>query len=140
MDLISENNNPFVQALAVSTIMAVFMIGVALGIMDMVSAESSRLPLPFPILLLIFAVIFITGSVFFEQRGADHVGSLAGGAIAAFGATFASASFFGGVVYVLNGGITTIGLGQITSALAICMIASMVIIKTLQYKLQEHFI
>ena len=140
MEMISDNNNPFVQALVVSTVMAVFMIGVALGIMGMVTAESNRLPLPFPILLLIFAVIFITGSVFFEQRGADHIGSLIGGTIVAFSATFACASFFGGIMYALKGGITAIGMPQIISALAICMIASMVIVKLLQHKLQEHYI
>lgn len=89
MNFLSEN--PFVQAIAASTVMAVFMIGVALGIMFMMSNSIS--PMPLPLILLIFAVVFITGSVFFENRGADQVGSLVGGFIASVALTFASVSF-----------------------------------------------
>ena len=131
------HDNPFVQALAISTAMAVFMIGVALGIINIISTGSSPMPLAF--LLLIFAVVFITGSVFFEERGADHVGSLIGGSIAAFAATFAAASFFSGIVYAFDGGINTLGWEQIVSALAICMVASMVIIRTLTHKMQNQY-
>ncbi|MBW6470872.1 MAG: heat-shock protein [Methanosarcinaceae archaeon] len=131
------HDNPFVQALAISTAMGVFMIGVALGIINMVTTGAS--PLPLALLLLIFAVVFITGSVFFEQRGADHVGSLVGGCIAAFAATFAVTSFFSGIIYAFNSGIETLGWEQITSALAICMVASMVIIRTLSHKMQNQY-
>jgi len=64
-------DNPFVQALAVSTAMALFMISVALGIMNMasnVAASSDTTPVPTAVILLIFAVVFIAGSVFFESR------------------------------------------------------------------------
>ncbi len=132
------HDNPFVQALAISTSMAVFMIGIALGIIYMVDTGSS--PMPIALLLIIFAVVFITGSVFFEERGADHVGSLIGGGIAAFAATFAAASFFSGIIYVFDGGIDTLGWEQIISALAMCMVASMIIIRTLSHKLQNQYV
>ncbi|HJH31837.1 MAG TPA: heat-shock protein [Methanosarcinaceae archaeon] len=131
------SDNPFVQALAISLSMAVFMIGVALGIINIVKTGTP--PVPFALLLLIFAIVFIAGSVFFEERGADHVGSLIGGCIAAFTATFALMSFFSGIVYALNGGITTLGWENIISALAICMVASMVMIRILSHKLQNQF-
>ena len=132
------HDNPFVQALAISTAMAVFMIGVALGIINMIETGSS--PMPLALLLLIFAVVFITGSVFFEERGADHVGSLIGGCIVAFAATFSVASFFSGITYALADKITPLGWEQVISALAICMVASMVIIRMLSHKLQNQFV
>ena len=131
------HENPFVQALAISTAMAVFMIGVALGIIHILDTGSS--PMPIALMLLIFAVVFITGSVFFEERGADHTGALIGGCIAAFAATFAAVSFFSGIAYVFNGGANTLGWEQIISALALCMVASMVIIRMLSHKLQNQY-
>ncbi|TGC07034.1 heat-shock protein [Methanolobus halotolerans] len=130
-------DNPFVQAIAVSTTLAVFMIGVAMGIMRLASTGSPSVPLP--IILLIFAVIFIAGSVYFENRGADYVGSMIGGGIASFAATFSATAFFTGIRYAMEGGISTLGWEQIISALAICMVASMLIIRMLQHKLQSVY-
>ncbi|MCQ6962966.1 heat-shock protein [Methanolobus chelungpuianus] len=135
-------DNPFVQALAVSTVMALFMISVALGIMNMasnVAASSDTTPVPTAVILLIFAVVFIAGSVFFESRGADYIGSMVGGAIASFIATFVATAFFTGVTYALNGGIRALWWEQILSALAVCMVASMFIIRLLQHKLQSSY-
>ncbi len=105
MSFLSEN--PFVQALSVSTLMATFMIGVALGIMFIISNGVS--PLPFPLILLIFAIVFIAGSVFFENRGAEQAGALIGGLIVSIGITFASVSFFGGIRFALDGGMQAVG-------------------------------
>lgn len=135
MELNAEN--PFVQALAVSTTMAVFMIGMALGIMQIFDTHSFSVP--FPIILLIFAVIFIAGSVFFEGRGADYIGSLVGGAMAAFVATFSAIAFFTGLLYAFDGGIEAQGWDQVVSALAICMVFSMLIIRLLQHKLKSPY-
>lgn len=126
--------NPFLKAITISTTMAVFIIGIALGLKYMFS--EGTIPMPLWTLLLIFAIIFIIGSVFFEQRGADQMGSLIGGSIVAVSTTFASVSFFGGMVYAFSGGIEALGVEPIISALAICMIASMLLIKLLSHKLQ----
>ncbi|WP_407357097.1 heat-shock protein [Methanolobus sp. WCC5] len=130
MDMNTEN--PFVQALTVSTTMAVFMIGVAFGLMSM--AKSGSTAVPMAVMLLIFAIIFIAGSVFFESRGADYMGSLAGGAIVALVATFSAIAFFSGVKYAIEGGISELGWEQVISAMAVCMIASMFLIRVLQHK------
>jgi hypothetical protein len=140
MGLLSEN--PFAQAIAISTSMAVFMIGIAMGIMTMLGTKNT--PLPFAVMLLIFAVIFIAASVFFENRGADHMGSLVGGSIAAFAVTFAVTAFFTGVSYIIMNlgvkGVGDIGWDTMISALAICMISSMLIIKAVQHKIHvQHF-
>ncbi|WP_340818937.1 heat-shock protein [Methanolobus sp. WCC4] len=134
MDVNTEN--PFVQAMVVSTTMAIFMVGVAFGLMDM---AKEGLDVPIPLILLIFAVIFIAGSVYFESKGADYIGSLAGGAIASLVATFSTTAFFSGVKYGIEGGIVELGPGQVVSALAICMVASMFIIRILQHKLKNAF-
>ncbi|MCD4703572.1 MAG: heat-shock protein [Methanosarcinaceae archaeon] len=130
-------DNPFIEALAISGGMAIFMIGIALGIMDMISTKIS--PLPVAVILLIFAILFIVGSVFFEKRGADEVGSLLGGGLVSFATTFSIISFFGGLIFALNDGTTTIGWEKLISALAICMIASMLIVRFLAYKMQDQF-
>ena len=135
MDINTEN--PFVQALAVSTTMAVFMVGAAFGLMSM--AQSGSTPVPTAVMLLFFAVIFIAGSVFFESRGADYMGSLVGGAIAATTATFSATAFLSGVIYTLEVGISEIGWEQVMSALAICMIASMFLIRLLQHRFTKAF-
>ncbi|WP_292462217.1 heat-shock protein [Methanolobus sp.] len=137
MNMELDIDNPFVQALAVSTVMALFMISVALGIMDMASSKTT--PVPMAIRLFIFAIIFIAGSVFFENRGADYIGSMAGGAIASFIATFSATAFLTGLVHAWNGGIHTLWWEQILSALAVCMVASMFIIRFLQHKLQSSY-
>ncbi|WP_292469142.1 heat-shock protein [Methanolobus sp.] len=136
MNMDVNTENPFVQALVVSTTMAVFMVGVAFGLMNMVT---SGLDVPMPAMLLIFAVIFIAGSVYFESRGADYMGSLAGGAIVSLVATFSTTAFFSGVKYAVEGGISVLGWEQVISALAVCMIASMFLIRVLQHKLKGAF-
>ncbi|SFM14945.1 heat-shock protein [Methanolobus profundi] len=133
MNMDVNTDNPFVQALVVSTTMAIFMVGVAFGLMNM---ATSGLDVPMPVILLIFAVIFIAGSVYFESRGADYMGSLVGGAIVALVATFSTTAFFSGVKYSIEGGISAIGWEQVISALAVCMIASMFLIRVLQHKLK----
>ncbi len=135
MDVNTEN--PFVQALAVSTTMAIFMVGVAFGLMSMAKSGSTQVPMP--VMLLIFAVIFIAGSVYFESRGADYMGSLVGGSIVSLTATFSATAFFSGIKYALEGGITAVGLEQVISALALCMIASMFLIRVLQHKFKGSF-
>nr|WP_321496203.1 heat-shock protein [uncultured Methanolobus sp.] len=137
MNMDVNTENPFVQALVVSTTMAVFMIGVALGLMSM--AREGSTPVPMAVMLLIFAVIFIAGSVFFESRGADYMGSLVGGAIISLVATFSTTAFFSGVRFAIGGGITEIGVDMVISALAVCMIASMFLIRVLQHKFKNAF-
>ncbi|NOQ48211.1 MAG: heat-shock protein, partial [Methanococcoides sp.] len=82
---IDISDNPFVQALAVSGTLSIFMIGMALGVMNIFSTGIR--PMPSSMILLIFAVLFIVGSVFFEMRGADQVGALIGGCVVSFAAT-----------------------------------------------------
>lgn len=137
MNMDVNTDNPFVQALAVSTTMAIFMVGVAFGLMSMAKSGSTQVPIP--IMLLIFAVIFIAGSVYFESRGADYMGSLVGGAIVSLTATFSATAFFSGIKYALEGGITVVGSEQVVSALALCMIASMFLIRILQHKFKDSF-
>ena len=131
------SDNPFVQALAVSGTLSMFMIGMALGVMNIFSTGIS--PMPSSMILLIFAVLFIVGSVFFEMRGADQVGALIGGCVVSFAATISIFSFFGGVDLVLNGGLEALGWDKMVSALALCMIASMLLVKLLSYKMQTDY-
>jgi len=131
------SDNPFFQAIGVSFAMAVFMIGMAMGIMQMVSTKAS--PIPLALVLLIFAIIFIVGSVFFEKRGADQMGSLAGGGFVSMVATFALLAFFGGISFAFTDAFLALGWEKLVSALAVCMIASMLIIKFLSYQVDSAY-
>ncbi|MDW5551146.1 heat-shock protein [Methanosarcina sp.] len=128
--------NPFVKTLAIAVFMGIFMVDMSLGLFEIFSTKES--PLPLALVLLIFAVMFIAGMVFYEKHGLDTISSLVGGALAGFGFSFMFVSLIGGVQFALGGGISAIGWDQVISAVAASMIASVVMLKTLFYKLQNH--
>jgi len=129
--------NPFVKTLAIAVLMGIFLVDMGLGLFDIFSTKSS--PLPSAFVLLIFAVMFIGGMVFYERQGLDTLSSIIGGTLAGFGLSFVFVSLVGGVQFALGGGISTIGWEQVISAVAGCMIAGVVMLKVLSYKLQNHF-
>lgn len=118
--------NHFAGALIVSTVMALIMMGAAYGIMYLFSQGS---PLPSYLILLIIAISFIVGSTYFDRRGADQMYSMIGGGVVSLAAAFLIISVVGGIRYIMeNGGP---GAEQGVSGLAVCMIFSMILIKTL---------
>lgn len=129
--------NPFVKTLAIAVLMGIFLVDMGLGLFDIFSTKSS--PLPSAFVLMIFAVIFIGGMVFYERQGLDTLSSIIGGALAGFGLSFVFVSLVGGVQFALDGGISVLGWEQVISAVAACMIAGVIMLKALSYKLQNHF-
>ena len=128
--------NPFVKTLSIAVFMGIFLVDMGLGLFDIFLTKSS--PLPLALILLIFAVTFIAGMVFYERHGLNTLTSLIGGVLAGFGLCFVFVSLVGGVQFVLGGGISAIGWDQVISAVAASMIASVVMLKVLSYKLQNH--
>ena len=129
--------NPFVKTLFIAVLMGIFLVDMGLGLFDIFSTKSS--PLPSAFVLMIFAVMFIGGMVFYEKQGLNTVSSIVGGAFAGFGFSFVFVTLVGGVQFALDGGISTIGWEQVISAVAACMIAGVVMLKVLSYKLEKHF-
>lgn len=127
----------FVKTLEVSVVMAVFLVDMGLGLFDILSNKAS--PLPLALIFLIFAVMFIAGLVFYERSELDMISSLIGGAFAGFGLSFVLIALVGGVQFLMDGGIFTLGWEQITSAVAVCMVASVVMLRIFSYKLDDHF-
>ncbi|MCK4652779.1 MAG: hypothetical protein KAT13_06815, partial [Methanosarcinales archaeon] len=82
-------------------------------------------PVPLPVLLIVFAIVFVTGSVFFEERGADRIGAMVGGSIAAATVSLVMVLICGGVLYLLENGMQT-GIDRVVSMLAVCMVLGMV--------------
>ncbi|MCK4937249.1 MAG: heat-shock protein [Methanosarcinales archaeon] len=113
--------------------MSLIMIAVALGIIYLFDIG---LPLPAPVILLVFAIGFTLGSVFFERRGAEHPWSLIGGALASMGITFLVMSIVGGILFVVNDGLSTIPTDTVLYSLSACIIISMVTLNFASYKLQ----
>jgi choline-glycine betaine transporter len=128
--------NPFVKTLSIAVLMGIFLVDMGLGLYEIFSTKSS--PLPSALVLLIFAVMFIAGMVFYERHGLDTLSSLVGGALAGFGLCFVFVLFIGGVQFALGGGISTIGWDQVISAVAASMIVSIIMLKALSYKLQNQ--
>ncbi len=126
-------DNYFLQTLATVLGMSLIMIAVALGIIYLFDIG---LPLPAPVILLVFAIGFTLGSVFFERRGAEHPWSLIGGALASMGITFLVMSIVGGILFVVNDGLSTIPTDTVLYSLSACIIISMVTLNFASYKLQ----
>ena len=96
--------------------MGIFLVDMGLGLFKIFSTKTS--PLPSSLVLLIFAVTFIAGMVFYERHGLDTFSSLVGGALAGFGFSFVFVSLVGGVRFALGGGISALGWDQVISAVA----------------------
>ncbi|MDD2339812.1 MAG: heat-shock protein [Methanosarcina sp.] len=129
--------NPFVKTLSIAILMGIFLVDMGLGLFEVFSTKES--PLPSAVVLLIFATMFIAGMVFYERQGLDTLSSLIGGALAGIGFSFVFVSLVGGVQFALGGGISTIGWDQVISAVAASMVASVIMLKVLSYKLQNRF-
>ena len=125
--------NYFLRTLVIVVGMSLAMIAVALGIIYLFE---TGLPMPAPLIFLLFAVLFILGTTIFEGRGAVHPWSLIGGAISSIAVTFIVMSIIGGILYAVTGGLSAIPPETILYSLSACMIVSMVTLKFAYYKLQ----
>ena len=122
----------YLKMLILATAVAVLMLFIALGLMFFATVFTGlRInPVPGPFILLIFAIFFIIFSVFYESRGKsktkrkDSLKSLINGLFLAICATFAVVATTGGVILTLEGAAPESNM--IVSALAVCMIVSMV--------------
>jgi len=119
----------FLEALIVSTAIAFLMLAIAFGLIYM---DVEGTPIPDQYLLLIFALTFIIGSVFFEKHNFNRITSLIYGGLFSASATFVITAVVGGLRYVINEDLPESSV--IISALAVCMIISMVIINLLTYE------
>jgi hypothetical protein len=115
-------NNKFITTLGISIVLAFGMISIVFGVIYISSGVG--IPVPLPALLMAFAIVFVLGSVFFEERGADRVGALVGGGIAAAIVSLIMMLVCGGVFYLLINGRDT-GIDKIVSMLAVFMVVGM---------------
>jgi lysylphosphatidylglycerol synthetase-like protein (DUF2156 family) len=125
--------NYFLRTLVIVVGMSLTMIAVALGIINLFE---TGLPMSAPLIFLIFAVLFIMGTTFFEGRGAVHPWSLIGGAISSMAVTFIIMCITGGILYAATGGLSTIPFETVVYSISACMIVSMVTLNFAYYKLQ----
>ncbi|MCD5425267.1 MAG: heat-shock protein [Methanosarcinaceae archaeon] len=112
--------NPFINKFLISIVIAVFMLMVALGVVQ------GEIFIPIPYILVLFAISFIIGSVFFENKGVNKLHSLIGGCIFALIVVFSIITFISGVEYLFNDAVNTYGYELLISAFAICMIISII--------------
>ena len=117
--------------------MAVFLVDMGLGLFEVFSTKAS--PLPSSLVLLVFAVMFIIGLVFYERKELDTRDSIFGGTLTGFGFSFVLITLAGGVQFVFKGGISTLGWEQVTSAIAVSMVASVLMLEIISYEVQKHY-
>jgi len=121
--------NKFTRALGISIILALAMISIVFGAIHLFTAREISVPLP--VLLMAFAIVFVLGSVFFEERGADRIGALIGGGVVAMVLSLVLILICGGVLYLLIHGMET-GIDRIVSMLAVCMVIGMAVFNYLR--------
>ncbi len=102
------------------------MLGIVFGVIYIVEFGS---PIHPAIMLMIGAISFILGSAFFDTRGAGQALSLVGGGVIAVSSTFVITAVFGGILYGLDGRLQGWEWETLVSMLAVCMIASVIILK-----------
>jgi hypothetical protein len=128
----------FLRALVISAALALAMIYIALGLMFF-AKEGIPWANQLHFILLIAAVFFIIFTVFYESRskakdkGKDiaksSLQSILKGFFLSICATFAVVAIACGVLFMIEGGVQVIGgIEVFISALAICMIVSMVLL------------
>ena len=122
----------FIEAILLSTGLAFLMLCIAFGLMFIFGGEA---PIEYPYLLLIFALSFIIGSVFFEKQMVNRLNSLFYGCLTSLIITFILTTLVGGIKFVLpEAGKDIPGTDVVISSLAVCMVISMVIVNLLAYE------
>ena len=87
------------RAIAISAIMSIAMMLMALGFMQLLSG-SADLPVSTAIVLIVFAISFIAAVVLMERAGNDQTASLVGGAAIALCVTVLVIALVSGVSYI----------------------------------------
>ena len=131
---IKEGYQKYLKTLLLSTAIAFIMLYIALGLM-LFAKEGN--PIPTPFILLIAAIFFVIFSVFYQSKGKskgeEGVKSLIKGLFLAICTTFAFAAVFGGLKFMVDPEFEVLGgIGTLISALAICLIVSMVFLSLLK--------
>lgn len=134
----------YLKTLAISTVLAFLTLYIAFGLMFFAMVGNS---VPGPFILLTFAPLFIVFTVFYESKGKakgkgkdkervkgkESLRSLVKGLFLGICATFAFVATIGGLRLMLDYGVELIGgLDAYISALAICMVVSMVFLSLLR--------
>ncbi len=130
----------YLKTLILSTALAFLTLYIALGLMFFAKHGN---PVPEQFILLILAIFFIIFTVFYEpegkskskgkSKGKESLKSLIKGLFLAICATFAFVAIAGGVKLIIDNGFELIGgIESFISALAICMIVSMVFLSLLK--------
>lgn len=130
----------YLKTLIVAIVLAFLTLYIAFGLMFL-AIEGNTVPGSF--ILLILAIFFIIFTVFYEskvksksksgKKDKERLKSLIKGLFLGTCATFAFVAVIGGVKFMLRGGIQEIGgIEVFISALAICMIVSMVFLSLLR--------
>ncbi|MCW3128714.1 MAG: hypothetical protein N2V75_01210 [Methanophagales archaeon] len=130
----------YLKTLVLSTVLAFFMLYIAFGLIFFAKRGN---PVPAHFILLIAAIFFVIFTVFYEskgrvrekekgkEKGSEGFKSLIKGLFMAICATFSFVAITGGVKLAIERAFP-IGMEAFISALAICMIVSMVFLNLLK--------
>jgi len=123
--------------MAISITMLLFCLGV-------IHIRNTGIPVPTPIIVLIFAIAFITGTVFLELRGGVFPWIMLGGGVVAVTLSVLVTCVFSGIIFIVTGKIFAVPWDVLVYSLSACMIISVIILNILPClpdlisKLSEH--
>ncbi len=101
------------------------MISMVYGINYFLKIDS--FPIPPYVIFLIFTIVFVICSVFYEKRGAVYPWFILGSAVASACLTFVITAIIGGLKYIMRNGFQAIGIDTVFYSLSICIILSMIL-------------
>ncbi len=119
----------YLNTLAISVALAFLMLYIAFGLIYFTHYGN---PVPMDLTLLIFAISFVICTVFYRSRLGEANISLFRGLFLAICSTFCLLAITGGLILTIEGEIPE--LNVIISALAICIIISMVLLSLRESK------
>lgn len=131
MNQMNQNHDQnLTQKLGLVMGISIIMLLIALGV---VHIRNSGIPLPGPIIMLMFAMCFITGTIYLEHRGGEFPWILLGGGLMAVTVSVIVTCVFSGIVFVVTGKILDVPWEDLAYSLSVCMIVSVIALNVIPY-------
>lgn len=127
MNLNNKIYRKLASVLAISTTLLMFFIGA-------VNIKNTGLPFHIPIIVIIFAIGFVLGSLFSENRNGVYPWTLMGGFIISIIITVVITCVFSGVIFSSTGGLFKTNTDLLIYSFSACMIFSVIALNIISNK------
>ena len=101
-------------------------ITVLLFFIGIVNIKNTGLPIPISVIVIMFAIGFVVGTILSENRNGVYPWILMGGLIIAIIATVVITSVFSGIMFLVTGGMFELDINLLIYLFSFCMIFSVI--------------